>query len=216
MTVRDVNLKFNTTKGYIAVFGGAVFIVLFLSLILGLREALPIGFFLLLFLMLAGEWLAIRIARHIEGDLLIAFPKMYGDLFTHHPVQINYQLDLDGYLTAICYDGTFLYIIEKNRMVTLKWSDVRQWEWAIITPQKQITTGNTPGTAFQGFVNDSFANVAPTVKAIKNSGIRLTIKNLNHPQWFYNTGRKKDAEAVCRRWEEIFHQFDDGTLTIAR
>lgn len=141
---------------------------------------------------------------------------MYGELFAHTPIQINYQLDLDGYLTAICYDGQFLYIIEKNRMVTLKWSDVRQWEWAIITPQKQTTTGGTPSVAFQGFVNDAFANVAPALKAIKNSGIRLTIKNLDHPQWFYNTGRKKDAEAVCLKWEEIFHQFNDGTLTIAR
>ncbi|MFT8780846.1 hypothetical protein [Acetobacter orientalis] len=216
MLIRDVDLKFYTAKGYLAVAGGFVAIVLLTCLLGGLSNGGPVGVILGIFCVGGGGWLARKIARAISGDPLVSFPKMYREIFAHPPIQINYRLDVDDYLTAICYDGEFLYIIEKNKMVSLKWSDVRQWEWAIITPQKQITTGGSPGQAFQGFVNDSFANLAPTLKAMKNSGIRLTVKNLDHPQWFYNTGKDKNAEAVCRKWEEIFQQFNDGTLAIAR
>ncbi|MFT8371705.1 MAG: hypothetical protein ABF641_11760 [Acetobacter sp.] len=212
MLTRDVNLKFDTTNGYLALSGVLIALFLLTSLLIGIGQACLLFFLPSFFFIFLVPWIAARIAKHIDGDILLSFPKMYKELFAHTPIQIDYRLDLYNYLTAICYDGEFLYIIEKNKMVSLKWSDVRQWDWAIITPQKQTTTGGSPGQAFQGFVNDSFANLAPALKAMQNSGIRLTVKNLDHPQWFYNTGSKKDAEVVCRKWEEIFHQFDDGVI----
>lgn len=216
MLIRDVNLKFDTTKGYMVISGVLIAFFLLISLLIGMGQACLLFFLLSFFIALSMRWATAKITKCLDGDILIQFPKMYKELFAHTPIQINYRLDLDGYLTALCYDGEFLYIIEKNKMASLRWSDVRQWNWELITPQRQTTIGSTPGRALQGFVNDSLANAAPAYKALKDSGIRLTVKNLDHPQWFYNTGKEKNAEAVCRKWEEIFQQFNDGTLAIAR
>jgi hypothetical protein len=215
MVIREVNLRFDRSKGYIAVFVCSVVIFLFLGLVIGLKDSYPACLLFFLFLLVAGGRIARSIARRIDGDPVTSFPQMYGELFARPPVQINYRFDTEYYLTAICYDGEFLYIIEKNRMVTLKWSDVRQWEWVIVTPQKQTTMGSTPGLAVQGMMNDAIANAAPALKAVKDSGIRLSVKDINDPQWFFNTGNKSEAEAVCRKWAEIFQQFTDGAIKIA-
>lgn len=215
MVVKEVDLKFDRSKGYIAVFVFSIFIFLFLGIFIGLKDAYPACFLFFLFLLVAGGRTARSIARRLDGDPMTSFPQMYGKLFAHPPIQIDYRFDTDYYLTAICYDGEFLYIIEKNRMVTLKWTDVRKWEWTIITPQKQVTTGSTPGLAVQGMMNDAIANAVPALRAIKDSGIRLSVKDISRPQWFFNTGNKREAEVLCRKWAEIFEQFTDGTIKIA-
>ncbi|GBQ31315.1 hypothetical protein AA12717_3724 [Gluconacetobacter sacchari DSM 12717] len=216
MNIRDVSLHFDRMTGVMMAYIGTFAICVIVCAVMG-EYSLLLGYFLVTCLTLfqIQAWLGKLIARRMFGDPMAAFPKMYGELFAHPPVQIDYRLDFDNYLTAICYDGEFLYIVDKNKMVTLKWSDVRSWSWEIIDPAVQVTTANTPGLAVQGAVNDAWANLGPRVNAIKSSGIRLTVKDVNHPQWFYNTGKDKKAEAVCRKWEEIFRQFSDGSLKIA-
>lgn len=156
------------------------------------------------------------LSRLIQGNPLTKFRSMYGDLFAHVPINIDSDLDADNYVNAICYDGEFLYVIQKNKMATLKWSDVRRWEWSVYDPAKQTTTGSTPGMALQGMAQDAVANFFNAAKTAKENGISLAVKSLDHPIWFFCTGLGKPSLATCQKWEEIFRQFDDGALTIAR
>ena len=156
------------------------------------------------------------LSRLIHGDPLIKFRAMYGDLFTHTPINIDSVLGVGNYVNAICYDGEFLYVIQKNKMVTLKWSDVRRWEWSVYDPAKQTTTGFTPGAALQGMIQDTAANLSNAAKTAAENGISLTVKSLDYPVWFFCTGLGKQPLSTCQKWEEIFRQFDDGTLAIAR
>ncbi|MFH7811308.1 MULTISPECIES: hypothetical protein [Acetobacter] len=155
------------------------------------------------------------LSRIIHGNPLTKFRAMYGDLFAHTPIKIDADLDADNYVNAICYDGEFLYVLQKNKMVTLKWSDVRRWEWSVYDPAKQTTSGFTPGVALQGMIQDTAANLSNAAKTAKENGISLAVKSLDHPVWFFCTGLGKPSISTCQKWEEIFRQFDDGTLAIA-
>lgn len=238
MVIRNVDLRLSNKPGYIVLL--CFFLVgTFISCMMwppaiddryGHQPLanVALGFFLYLFFgvvlygllnvitFLLPHFLIVQgVSRMIEGSPLVKFRGMYGELFAHMPVQIDCCMDKDNYVNAICYDGEFLYVIEKNKMAALKWSDVRSWSWSVRQPDKQITTGSSPGIILNGMMQDGYANLATTARASKDSGFSITAKSLDHPHWFYNTGCVKGAEDTCRKWEEIFSRFNDGSLKIA-
>ncbi|TWB05636.1 hypothetical protein [Gluconacetobacter diazotrophicus] len=231
MIIKDVDLHFGNKSAYISL----LFIFFAVSFIAGfsIKSSPDTGFIenwefclfsgvviygvlnICSFTMIHGL-IIMFLSRIIHGDPIIKFRAMYGDLFAHTPINIDSVVGVDNYVNAICYDGEFLYVIQKNKMVTLKWSDVRRWEWSVYDPAKQTTTGFTPGAALQGMVQDAAANLSHAVKTATENGISLTVKSLDYPVWFFCAGLGKQPLSTCQKWEEIFRQFDDGTLAIAR
>lgn len=230
MIIKDVDLHLSKKSGYL--FLGLFFLIAsFISGLFVKESDLSFignwGFFLFsgvviygvinLFSFAMPHFLIVHfLSRLIQGDPLIKLQAMYGDLFVHTPVSIDSVLGVGNYVNAICYDGEFLYIIQKNKMVTLKWSDVRRWEWSVYDPAKQTTTGFTPGAALQGMIQDTAANLSNAAKTAAENGISLTVKSLDYPVWFFCAGLGKQPLSTYQKWEEIFRQFDDGTLAIAR
>jgi len=118
-----------------------------------------------------------------------------------------------SYPCALGYDGKQILILDQGEYVFVNRSDMRSYGWRMHSPGVPATFhggtfGQRTGAEWAENINVAQENAMKT----NNSGFFVNCKSIDKPDWFIATGMGQ--ERVCKKWDEIFHQINDGTLPI--
>lgn len=118
-----------------------------------------------------------------------------------------------SYPCALGYDGKQILILDQGEYVFANKSDMRSYGWRMHSPGVPATFhggtfGQRTGAEWAENINVAQENAMKT----NNSGFFVNCKSIDKPDWFIATGMGQ--ERVCKKWDEIFHQINDGTLPI--
>lgn len=146
------------------------------------------------------------LAKQFNEKIALHFPKAINKNFLH----ANYNPGMDGSPCCIAYDGNHIIIMHQATYAILGWDDIRSWSYELGGAQKTIG-GHASQQGLQA-VDDLVANA----RTAQNSGLTLTVSNIENPTWFFPTGYGSEAKKVCERWMEILKQIDEGSLHIEK
>jgi hypothetical protein len=103
--------------------------------------------------------------------------------------------------TGVAYaDGT-VYMLDQGVGAKIPLADIRVWRWEIPGHDRVIGYGSERVAA-------ALHTAAAEAKARSNSGLFVSVKDVEHPEWHFRC----DDKAVLDRWHEILTQASEGKL----
>lgn len=119
----------------------------------------------------------------------------------------NIQYSNEFANTGIAIDGANqkIHLMENGFTKTYSFSDVRDWK----------TNLQTGGHIYGGGAQGMLANSATNAGNVKSSGLFISVKDIEHPEWHVKLclpGNKEDRK-IHARWMEIMKQtINEGSL----
>ena len=107
--------------------------------------------------------------------------------------------------TGIAYSDGRLYIVDDGIAAELPWNKIRSWSWSIAGLNEFFTVGLSDLTTS---LSVNRRNIQQARAQIKSSGFFVTVQDIDKPEWRFKT----TDEAVCKRWQEIITQMNEGGL----
>ena len=120
------------------------------------------------------------------------------------PAQFQYPYYLDGTGYAIDINDKSIYLQDGNNHKIYNISQIRDVSWSISGHESMYYTGTSVGVG----INVGLQNRANKKHAYKDSGIFITVADIDHPKWQIRFSDEK----LLNRNMEILTQFMEGNL----
>lgn len=111
--------------------------------------------------------------------------------------------------TGLATDGVMLYVLDAAQpgmAVAIPPDIIRAWRWDVNGYTESMVVGGTISQAIAGGLVASQQNEKAKIVAAANSGIRIELADVDHPEVFFQSTDEKEL----KQWSEIIRQLSAG------